>query len=239
MSFQIRPNPQEYPRKEYQQPKVYPQADWSREGVVEYLRANWEKGESASFIRNGLHDQFSFNVTRNAVIGKATRLGLSSGKIKRTLSVRGPVTERPYVSPTHVRRFNAKFGNGDSVEDRQIKRRKPVPVLPGMPLDADTRGAAPRSRFVNDRTYENGRPVPSLPMHVDLTEHVVGVLNADHEERTCHWPVGEGIKCGREIYKGAYCMGHCMKGYAMLPSKKRNLSFWQREQSKLNRDAEV
>ena len=83
---------------------------WTDERV-ERLSKLWADGLSASQIAAELG-----NVTRNAVIGKVHRLGLS-GRVKQSSSnVRATkrVKEAPRTSTINTRRTTARFSNGNT-----------------------------------------------------------------------------------------------------------------------------
>jgi GcrA cell cycle regulator len=90
---------------------------WTDERI-DQLKAMWEKGMTASQIADELG-----GVSRNAVIGKAHRLGLQA----RPSPVRDGKEESPAVAPAPV---EARIEAARPVAPRPVQAERPAPVDP-------------------------------------------------------------------------------------------------------------
>lgn len=171
---------------------------WTDERV-ERLKTLWSEGLSASQIATELG-----SVTRNAVIGKVHRLGLS-GRAKPQVQ-----PSRPQVtSPVRVKSASAR-----PVSQSQTTRSVPShPVSVGATaLKADT--MAEQALAV----------APSAEIEPMVFERVT-ILNLN--EQTCKWPVGDPGKpdfffCGRKSEVGIpYCAFHARIAYQPSAERRR------------------
>lgn len=194
---------------------------------IQLLKQYWEEGRSASQIAELLGE----GLTRNAVIGKAHRLGLSS---------------RP--SPL-------KGGDAKSAEPRATPARKPAarkaaapaaraePAAPPEPVADVAPPEAPPVRVAPPpppRPAPEPQPRPAFtpPPAADLPppRPVVAAKNArggkvtllDLNDRICKWPIGHPDEadfhfCGRPVSPGfPYCGDHCLQAYqAQMPRRDR------------------
>lgn len=70
---------------------------WSKE-MIEHLTVGWQSGAAASEIAAGMCQKFDMvYISRNAVIGKAHRLGLAKGKRKVPQRPKRQAPKAPYV----------------------------------------------------------------------------------------------------------------------------------------------
>ena len=137
---------------------------WTDERV-ELLKKLWAEGLSASQIAAEIG-----NVTRNAVIGKVHRLGLS-GRAKTPPKANA-------VSP--------------APDDRASRRRTPSAPASIVPGDSDQRrGGADRAEATNDR----GRADPTAhdDLAIPMSERVTIM---DLRESMCRWPMGDPTQAG-------------------------------------------
>ncbi|MFC6198933.1 GcrA family cell cycle regulator [Ponticaulis profundi] len=162
---------------------------WTEERV-EALKKLWTEGHSASQIANQLG-----GVTRNAVIGKVHRLGLSGRATPSRPVKRPPRLARPKPTPQRVEQpVKAK------VEPEAVEETAATPALPTV---------APRGdEVLAPATLSNG-------------EHA-NVLNL--RESMCKWPIGDPMDkdfafCGRAAADGPYCKEHAK--VAFQPKKSR------------------
>jgi GcrA cell cycle regulator len=174
---------------------------WTDERI-EILRNLWDRGMSASQIS----EQLGGNITRNAVIGKAHRLGLKSrpSPVKAESSRKAPphlaptprvVTTPPAIAPKPV--VAAPSPHVSDILSRQI--------LPPMPSPA---------------------PVPRKPRAEG--DKIITLL--DLSDKICKWPIGHPDEedfhfCGSPVNPGTpYCAEHCAVAYqSQLPRKDRPL----------------
>jgi GcrA cell cycle regulator len=164
------------------------------EQKIQMLRDMWGNGYSASEIAKRLG-----GMTRNAVIGKAHRLKLSS-------------------RPSPIRREDEGglgIGSGVSVMPSIKSPRKRVMLrpLPSVPLPATTKGLP--NRETSFRSLEPAK-------------RVEGIAVTKAGDRHCRWPVGDPRSpdfrfCGCTAHEGLpYCVDHARVAYQNIGRKSRN-----------------
>ncbi|ETX16054.1 GcrA cell cycle regulator [Roseivivax halodurans JCM 10272] len=188
---------------------------WTDERV-EMLKKMWSEGQSASQIAKELG-----GVTRNAVIGKVHRLGLSN----RTGGEPGaPVEPQPEPEPR--------------VEARPKAPPQPAPEAPAAEPATEDGGEveartmpAPRTKII-----PAGQPLPPQPSANEISPEALAKVSAIEKkakkltlmeltERTCKWPVGDPATedfwfCGLPVQQGKpYCEAHV--GVAFQPMSSR------------------
>jgi GcrA cell cycle regulator len=159
---------------------------------VELLKKLWAEGLSASQIANQLG-----GVTRNAVIGKVHRLGLSG----RT------TTSRTKAARPRRRTSNAPSG------------RSSGPVM-------RTHGNVALKAYYAPDADEELKPAPALieELVIPISERA-SILTL--KEDTCRWPIGdpgdeEFHFCGRHSEQGVpYCPHHCHIAYQPAQARRR------------------
>ena len=179
---------------------------WSDERVA-VLKKMWLDGNSASEIAKELG-----NITRNAVIGKVHRLGLSN---------RDTNLSKPGVSEDTVRK-GVKRGRPPKINKEPKKRGRPQKIKEPKVFN-DTTTERGKATSASDTT---GRPNDSkLEIVSDLSEETLKDLLKvemkskkislmDLTERTCKWPIGDPATdefwfCGHEAEPGKpYCTTH-------------------------------
>ncbi|MFD1695145.1 GcrA family cell cycle regulator [Roseibium aestuarii] len=171
---------------------------WTNERV-ELLKKLWTEGHSASQIAAELG-----GVTRNAVIGKVHRLGLS-GRAKTAAPV--AKTRRPRAAAP------AASSGQPAATARPASAGQPR-VSGATALKADA-SPAPMARPAVE-------PMAEL---VPISERAT-ILTLN--ERTCKWPVGDPSSedfyfCGRHSDPGVpYCAHHCKVAYQPVSDRRRN-----------------
>ncbi|MEM6942105.1 MAG: GcrA family cell cycle regulator [Pseudomonadota bacterium] len=178
---------------------------WTDERV-ELLKKMWGEGQSASQIAKELG-----GVTRNAVIGKVHRLGLSN----RATST--PKTE-------------AKPKPATKTEAKAKPARKPVEAAPRA------EPTAPKPVSARKQIIPAGQPLPPQPSANEISPEALAKVSAIEKkakkltlmeltERTCKWPVGDPATddfwfCGLPVQQGKpYCEAHV--GVAFQPMSSR------------------
>jgi GcrA cell cycle regulator len=171
---------------------------WTDERV-ELLKKLWNDGLSASQIAGELG-----SVTRNAVIGKVHRLGLS-GRAK-TPAAAGSTPR----SPT----------------------RKPAPRPPSHPMAGQagmTRGANALAPQFAPQVEAEAEPEPVLSEDV-VVPFSERVTIMDLREYMCRWPMGDPTKpefrfCGARANTGMpYCAHHARIAYQPAADRRRDRS---------------
>ncbi|MEM7076308.1 MAG: GcrA family cell cycle regulator [Pseudomonadota bacterium] len=182
---------------------------WNDERV-ELLKKMWGEGQSASQIAKELG-----GVTRNAVIGKVHRLGLSNR--------------------------NGSGGQGDTAPKPKAAKEKSAPkssarakAEPQSAPEKEASGAAPISRV--KQIIPAGQPLPPQPSANEIDPEALAKVSEiekkakklslmDLTERTCKWPVGDPATsdfwfCGLPVQAGKpYCEAHV--GVAFQPMSAR------------------
>ena len=168
---------------------------WTNERV-ELLKKLWGDGLSASQIAGELG-----GVTRNAVIGKVHRLGLS-GRAKSTSSSAKPRRPRTAAPATGAAPKKPTTSHPQSIGATALKADiSPAPVV------ADKPRVEPIAELV---------PISQRATILTLTE------------RTCKWPIGDPAAddfyfCGRQSDAGVpYCAHHCKIAYQPVADRRRD-----------------
>ncbi|MEO8532020.1 MAG: GcrA family cell cycle regulator, partial [Deltaproteobacteria bacterium] len=151
---------------------------WSDERI-ELLKKMWNEGQSASAIAKELG-----GVTRNAVIGKVHRLGLSNrvapGQAPaapvapvKAVKEKAPAVEAPIAVEPAVEAPRAVI-----VQERQlpIPPRRPI-IIAGQPLPPQ-----PSANEISPEALASVREVEKTAPRISLMELT---------ERTCKWPIGD------------------------------------------------
>ncbi|KZL14182.1 MULTISPECIES: GcrA family cell cycle regulator [unclassified Pseudovibrio] len=180
---------------------------WTAERV-ELLTKLWADGLSASQIAGELG-----NVTRNAVIGKVHRLGLS-GRAKSgggaTKTRKVPTPTARVVTSTKPTVAEAIAAVAPSPSPRQIQ-----PTIAG----ANALKVEPIEAIQPEIS-----PVPTSDLFIPVSERA-SILTLN--ERTCKWPIGDPSSddfyfCGRQSDAGTpYCAHHRSIAYQPV-SDRRN-----------------
>lgn len=178
---------------------------WTDERV-EVLKKMWGEGQSASQIAKELG-----GVTRNAVIGKVHRLGLSNRNGGGGISK--PATkDKP--KPAAKAKATAK---STAPEASPVETKRPTPpprraIIPaGQPLPPQ-----PSANEISPEALASVREVEKKSKKISLMELT---------ERTCKWPIGDPATddfwfCGLAVKAGKpYCEAHV--GVAFQPMSSR------------------
>ncbi len=183
---------------------------WTEERV-EILKKMWAEGQSASQIAKELG-----GVTRNAVIGKVHRLGLSnrsgsSGKAAPTDKTKARTAKTRPTSKTEAARAEPaeEPEARPSAATSGSARRQIIPA--GQPLPPQ-----PSANEISPEALANVREVEKKARKLSLMELT---------ERTCKWPIGDPATeefwfCGLPSQPGKpYCEAHV--GVAFQPMSTR------------------
>ena len=177
---------------------------WTDERV-ETLKKMWSEGQSASQIAKELG-----GVTRNAVIGKVHRLGLSN----RAGAAPSPAPEKKAAraepsQPAEPK--TAKVAPQDKVVEVTVQPRKPI-VPAGQPLPPQ-----PSANEISPETLANVREVEKGAKRISLM---------DLTERTCKWPIGDPATddfwfCGLGVQQGKpYCEAHVSVAFQPMSNRR-------------------
>lgn len=188
---------------------------WTDERV-ETLKKMWGDGQSASQIAKALG-----GVTRNAVIGKVHRLGLSNRAVGPTpAKAADPVGTKPEATETL------------KPEAKSAPAEKVTSEIKAEPASAAPRPAIPARKAI----IPAGQPLPPQPSANEISPEAIASqrevekkakrLNLmELTERTCKWPIGDPATpdfwfCGLPAEQGKpYCEAHV--GVAFQPMSSR------------------
>ena len=180
---------------------------WTDERV-EVLKKMWGEGQSASQIAKVLG-----GVTRNAVIGKVHRLGLSN-RIGGGGSTKAGAKNRP-AKPVPAAPSAAR---PEAAQPAPLPPRKPViplrrPIIPaGQPLPPQ-----PSANEISPEALASVREVEKKAKRIGLMELT---------ERTCKWPIGDPATddfwfCGLSVQTGKpYCEAHVSVAFQPMSSRR-------------------
>lgn len=202
---------------------------WTEERI-DTLKKMWDSGMTATQIAEELG-----GVSRNAVIGKAHRLGLQS-------------------RPSPVKPNEPKAEKAEAAAPRPAAPAAPEPK-PAAPRVAETRAAAPAAPsatpeskpepaapvlrsvgpggFLRQNPGEQSAPIQPAPprrlVPAKPSEAIAGKTSLlDLNDRICKWPLGHPGEpdfhfCGDKVNPGfPYCVEHCGHAYqAQLPRRDR------------------
>ncbi|WP_420343383.1 GcrA family cell cycle regulator [Paenirhodobacter sp.] len=207
---------------------------WTDERV-ELLKKMWTEGQSASQIAKELG-----GVTRNAVIGKVHRLGLSN-------RIEG-APAAPAPAAPHAPAAAAKPVIEDVTPEPEVVRPAPQPTAAARPEPAPVR-PAPQPAPAAARPETNvtpmmrkpivpaGQPLPPQPSlneispetlasvrEVEKRSRKIGLMELT--ERTCKWPIGDPATdhfyfCGLPSQAGKpYCEAHVSVAFQPMSARR-------------------
>ncbi len=184
---------------------------WTDERV-EILKRMWGEGQSASQIAKALG-----GVTRNAVIGKVHRLGLSN---RASGGAKGAAVKDKKPAPKRA----AKPAPSKKTDPgkQTVQEPAPAPEKPAMP--------------VRKPIVPAGQPLPPQPSANEISPEALASVREVEKgarklslmeltERTCKWPIGDPATeefwfCGLPAQQGKpYCEAHV--GVAFQPMSAR------------------
>jgi len=207
---------------------------WTDERI-EQLRTMWEKGLTASQIADELG-----GVSRNAVIGKAHRLGLKSrpSPVKATDAkpakpAKSPAAPKPAAAPPRAAAPAAPrpAAPPPKPEPRPAVAAPPTPdgAAPAPKPDAPRIVSIGPGGFIRQGPGDQQAPIPPAPprrlVPAKPSPEIADKTSLlDLNDRICRWPMGHPGEpdfhfCGEPVNPGfPYCVEHCGRAYqAQLP----------------------
>ncbi|QUJ76934.1 GcrA cell cycle regulator [Sulfitobacter albidus] len=190
---------------------------WTDERV-EILKKMWGEGQSASQIAKELG-----GVTRNAVIGKVHRLGLSNRATTGAAPKAEPKAKAPKAEAKSKAAASTKPAEAPAAPEKpDLKTEPAIPAQPNLPA---------RKQII-----PAGQPLPPQPSANEISPEALAKVNEIEKkakklslmeltERTCKWPVGDPATedfwfCGLPVQQGKpYCEAHV--GVAFQPMSAR------------------
>ncbi|MEL6806565.1 MAG: GcrA family cell cycle regulator [Pseudomonadota bacterium] len=184
---------------------------WTDERV-EVLKKMWGEGQSASQIAKELG-----GVTRNAVIGKVHRLGLSNRAGSGATPAKAEAKAKPAAPKAEAKPKPAQ--------------PKTEPAIKPAPAGESKPNLPARKQII-----PAGQPLPPQPSANEISPEALAKVNEVEKksrkislmeltERTCKWPVGDPATdnfwfCGLPVQPGKpYCEAHV--GVAFQPMSSR------------------
>ncbi|MEM7295258.1 MAG: GcrA family cell cycle regulator [Pseudomonadota bacterium] len=178
---------------------------WTDERV-EVLKRMWGEGQSASAIAMELG-----GVTRNAVIGKVHRLGLSN---------------------------RASSSSASKPAEAEVETKEPAAAT--QPEQAVEAAPAPETKAVTPfvrKIIPAGQPLPPQPSANEISPEALAKVTEVEKtakrltlmeltERTCKWPVGDPATdefwfCGLPVQQGKpYCEAHAAVAFQPMSARR-------------------
>jgi GcrA cell cycle regulator len=202
---------------------------------VELLKKMWAEGKSASQIAKELG-----SVTRNAVIGKVHRLGLSSRGTDSSSSkeaakpAAAASAEPPAATPTPAKpaaAAPAAAAKPKAAEPVEAPAATPEPVR-AAPVQTNVTVIPGRRPIV-----PAGQPLPPQPSANEISPETLASVREVEKtakklhlmeltERTCKWPIGDPATeefwfCGLQSVAGKpYCEAHVSVAFQPMQSRR-------------------
>ncbi len=198
---------------------------WTDERV-ETLKRMWSEGQSASQIAKELG-----GVTRNAVIGKVHRLGLSNrDEAEAEAPAPEPAKPEAKAKPAAAPKAKAATPKPEPVKVEAKPEPEPEPEEPAA------EPAAPVAFTPRRPIVPAGQPLPPQPSANEISPEALATVREIEKrarkltlmeltERTCKWPIGDPATdkfwfCGLPSQPGKpYCEAHV--GVAFQPMSSR------------------
>ena len=177
---------------------------WTDESV-EVLKRMWSEGQSASIIAKALG-----GVTRNAVIGKVHRLGLSNRATSTSSKSSAKSKTSSKAKPTIQTGTSRTVNKSESVRITPPAVRKIIPA--GQPLPPQ-----PSANEISPEALAKVSEVEKTAKKISLMELT---------EKTCKWPVGDPATddfwfCGLSVQTGKpYCEAHVSVAFQPMSSRR-------------------
>jgi len=204
---------------------------WTDERI-ERLKSLWTQGNTASQIADELG-----GVSRNAVIGKAHRLGLQSRPSPVKANEGGEELPGVAESPAAA----AEPAPWDEPAEAPAPARAEPAARPSEPAAPPPAAAAPQPQirsigpggFVRQAPGEQQSPIPPAPprrlVPAKPSPEIADKTSLlDLNEKICKWPIGHPGEpdfhfCGQAANPGfPYCVEHCGVAYqAQIPRRDR------------------
>jgi len=205
---------------------------------IEFHKREWEAGVAPHVIADQMTSLFHRDITRNAVLGRAWRQGMSKSrhttkaKTKvRWMAEQDEMIRREYTSGRKLSWIADQFYFRFGIRTDRFQIRKRLTVLRVYKAGGFKR-PKPEPAL---HTY--GRPVggpATPPQMIDIIEAVppTSVPTAQLEPGMCKWPTNKSATaaCGAPISMGAYCPRHAEMAYRVPPTPCRHALFNRRNQ---------
>ncbi|MGB0661090.1 MAG: GcrA family cell cycle regulator [Mangrovicoccus sp.] len=190
---------------------------WTEERV-EILKKMWAEGQSASQIAKELG-----GVTRNAVIGKVHRLGLSNRATSPAAKAAEP---EKTAAPADPKPVSAAANDPSPVAEAKTAEPPAREPITSVKIPVPTRKAiVPAGQPLPPQPSPNEISPEALASQREVEKHAKKLSLMELTERTCKWPIGDPATtdfyfCGLPVQQGKpYCEAHV--GVAFQPMSSR------------------
>ena len=190
---------------------------WTDERV-ELLKKMWGEGQSASQIAKELG-----GVTRNAVIGKVHRLGLSNRATGTAAKPAAPAA----AAAKEATKPAARSGTAAKPAAQTAKEAAPAAEPAPRPSNVTPlrKPIVPAGQPLPPQPSANEISPEALAKVSEVEKHAKRISLMELTERTCKWPIGDPATddfyfCGLPVQQGKpYCEAHV--GVAFQPMSSR------------------
>lgn len=186
---------------------------WTEERV-QLLGRLWLEGKSASYIANVLGS----DITRNAVIGKVHRLGLSSHARASSSAVTIKKETYEALEPADIVNIAAESGA------RRVRGRPRFSLSSSKPSGSDP--CTPSQELETKKVSVPKSRAKKLPSDV-VVPLSFRVTIVDLHDSMCKWPLGDPSSvdfryCGSPSrVNSPYCQHHSGVAYSSIPERRR------------------
>lgn len=198
---------------------------WTDERI-DRLKSMWEKGLTASQIADELG-----GVSRNAVIGKAHRLGLKSrpSPVKANETDAKPAPAAAKAKPKAAEKVAPRAAAPAQPERAPAAAAPAAPVAPRPQSDMPKIVSIGPGGFMRQGPGDQQAPIPPAPprrlVPAKPSPEIADKTSLlDLSDKVCRWPMGHPGEpdfhfCGVAVNPGfPYCVEHCGRAYqAQLP----------------------
>jgi GcrA cell cycle regulator len=189
---------------------------------VELLKKMWGEGQSASQIAKELG-----GVTRNAVIGKVHRLGLSN----RNQGTTAKPVSKDKAAPA------AKPAEATTPDTPPKATPAPEPAIAAAPEPSTEPERPVNVTHIRKAIVPAGQPLPPQPSANEISPEALAKVSEVEKsakrltlmeltERTCKWPIGDPATpdfwfCGLPAQQGKpYCDAHVSVAFQPMSSRR-------------------
>lgn len=190
---------------------------WTEERV-EILKRMWSEGKSASQIAKELG-----GVTRNAVIGKVHRLGLSNRTQAAAKAESAPETPDA-TAATHQPTPTGEPANATTAPAQEAPAQAAAPApRPPVPM---RKPIVPAGQPLPPQPSPNEISPEALATQREIEKQAKKLTLMELTERTCKWPIGDPATedfwfCGLPVQAGKpYCEAHVNVAFQPMSSRR-------------------
>ncbi|MCR9087279.1 MAG: GcrA cell cycle regulator [Rhodobacteraceae bacterium] len=191
---------------------------WTEERV-EILKRMWGEGQSASQIAKELG-----GVTRNAVIGKVHRLGLSN-RTQTGAKPDSPSEPADAAAPPQAA-VSGEPANTTAPPAKDAAAKQPAAVPVPRPVVPMRKPIVPAGQPLPPQPSPNEISPEALATQREIEKQAKRLTLMELTERTCKWPIGDPATddfwfCGLPVQSGKpYCEAHVNVAFQPMSSRR-------------------